>query len=74
MSKIIIPLVVFLLAGFMIYRTWTNHKSADANFSAGQQFLAENGQRENVITTDSGLQYEVLQAGTGLNIRGQKAA
>ncbi|CSI25413.1 peptidylprolyl isomerase%2C FKBP-type [Vibrio cholerae] len=22
-----------MLAGFMIYRTWTNHKSADANFS-----------------------------------------
>ena len=73
MSKIIIPLVVFLLAGFMIYRTWTNHKSADANFSAGQQFLAENGQRENVITTDSGLQYEVLQAGTGTEHPGPKS-
>ncbi|MDE1515442.1 FKBP-type peptidyl-prolyl cis-trans isomerase [Vibrio sp. dsl-7] len=72
MSKIIIPLVVFLLAGFMIYRTWTNHKAADANFAAGQHFLTENGQREDVITTDSGLQYQVLQAGNGTEHPGPK--
>lgn len=73
MSKIIIPLVVFLLAGFMIYRTWTNHKAADANFAAGQHFLTENGQREDVITTDSGLQYQVLQAGNGTEHPGPKS-
>lgn len=73
MSKIIIPLVVFLLAGFMIYRTWTNHKSQMPIF-CWAAVLAENGQRENVITTDSGLQYEVLQAGTGTEHPGQKAA
>lgn len=31
----------------------------------GQQFLAENASRDEVIVTDSGLQYEVLQAGEG---------
>ena len=31
----------------------------------GRAFLAENGQREEVVTTASGLQYEVLASGTG---------
>ena len=31
----------------------------------GKRFLAENGQRPEVVTLESGLQYEVLTAGTG---------
>ena len=65
MSKFVIPVIVFLLAGFMIYRTWTNHKSGGENFEQGQQFLIENGTKEDVITTESGLQYLVLEEGTG---------
>tara|TARA_B100001059_G_scaffold198091_1_gene203800 strand:- start:85 stop:558 length:474 start_codon:yes stop_codon:yes gene_type:complete len=65
MSKFVIPVIVFLLAGFMIYRTWTNHKSGTENFEQGQQFLLENGKKEGVITTESGLQYLVLEEGTG---------
>lgn len=38
---------------------------ADANAAAGSAFLAENGAREGVMTTESGLQYEVLEAGEG---------
>lgn len=33
--------------------------------SAGEAFLAENGKRQEVTTTPSGLQYQVLQEGTG---------
>lgn len=33
--------------------------------SDGEAFLAENGKREGVITTASGLQYEILTEGTG---------
>ncbi len=33
--------------------------------NAGQAFLAKNGQRAEVITTASGLQYEVLASGVG---------
>lgn len=35
------------------------------NAEAGAAFLAENAQREGVIVTDSGLQYEILEPGTG---------
>jgi FKBP-type peptidyl-prolyl cis-trans isomerase len=37
--------------------------SAAANLEAGKKFLEENGKREGVITTKSGLQYEILAKG-----------
>ncbi|CAH0529572.1 FKBP-type peptidyl-prolyl cis-trans isomerase [Vibrio hippocampi] len=60
MNKFILPLIALVLAAFMIYRTWNNHKASEQNFAIGQTFLAENGQKEGVITTESGLQYLVL--------------
>lgn len=65
MSKIIFPIVIFVIAAFFIYRTWNNHKAADENMAIGQTFLENNAQQEGVITTESGLQYKVLQEGTG---------
>lgn len=38
---------------------------AQKNKDAGEAFLAENGARENVETTESGLQFEVLEEGNG---------
>lgn len=38
-------------------------EKADQNLEAGKKFLEENGKRDGVITTDSGLQYEVLEKG-----------
>ena len=38
---------------------------ADGNAEAGAAFLAENAQREGVVVTESGLQYEVVTAGEG---------
>jgi FKBP-type peptidyl-prolyl cis-trans isomerase FklB len=35
------------------------------NLKAGQDFLVENGKRENVVTLPSGLQYEVIKQGDG---------
>ena len=40
-------------------------KQFEGVIAAGQQFLAENGQRPGVVTLPSGLQYEVLQEGMG---------
>jgi FKBP-type peptidyl-prolyl cis-trans isomerase len=37
--------------------------AAAANLEAGKKFLAENGKRKEVTTTESGLQYEVLTKG-----------
>lgn len=37
----------------------------EANRVAGEEFLAENGKRTGVVTTPSGLQYEVISMGTG---------
>ena len=65
MSKFIIPIIVFVLAGFMIYRTWMNQKSGEENMEQGQQYIVENGAKEGVVTTESGLQYLVLEEGTG---------
>lgn len=36
------------------------------NKQAGERFLAENAAREGVVTLESGLQYEVLEAGSGI--------
>ena len=38
---------------------------ADANLEASAAFLAENGARDGVTVTDSGLQYEILETGEG---------
>lgn len=40
-------------------------KQAAANREQGEQFLAENAQKEGVQTTESGLQYEVIEEGSG---------
>jgi len=40
-------------------------EAQSANVEAGQKFLAENAKRDGVTTTSTGLQYEVLVAGTG---------
>ena len=38
---------------------------AAANLKAGEDFLEQNKKKENVVTTPSGLQYEVLTEGAG---------
>ena len=40
-------------------------KASEAAIAAGQNFLAENAKRPEVVTLASGLQYEILTKGTG---------
>ena len=40
-------------------------KDAKENEESGKAFLAENKKREGIVTTESGLQYEVIQEGNG---------
>jgi len=65
-SKIIFPIVIFVLMVFFIYRTLNNNKDAEKNKAIGQIFLEQNAEKEGVVTTTSGLQYEVIQEGSGL--------
>lgn len=41
------------------------NESADSNKAAGEAFLAKNRSREGVVSLPSGLQYEVIEAGSG---------
>lgn len=55
-------------AGEQVIRTKQQEqasKMAEENKAKGEAYLAENAQRDGVITTESGLQYEVLTAGEG---------
>jgi FKBP-type peptidyl-prolyl cis-trans isomerase FklB len=44
-----------------------NKADSEKNQKAGEAFLAENGKKEGVKTTESGLQYKVLKAGGGVS-------
>lgn len=52
------------VAGEYIQNTMNTIKYGDTK-TQGEQFLAENGLKEGVITTASGLQYEVIKMGKG---------
>lgn len=58
---IIISIFVILYA----YHRITSNKTALKNIQLGANFLAENGQKEAIITTSSGMQYEILNKGDG---------
>ena len=65
MIKYIIIFVV-LAAGVVLYSSCLKEDTNDSyeeNLKKGQEYLTTNGQREGVITTQSGLQYEVLREG-----------
>ncbi len=40
-------------------------EKANKNLEEGQQFLAENKEREGVVSLESGIQYEIMTEGTG---------
>lgn len=42
-----------------------NATTPEENKAAGEAFLAENAKKPNIITTGSGLQYEILKKGEG---------
>ena len=56
------------IVGFVVVFIHLNYKGkqlAAQNRQVGAEFLASNKQKEGVVTLDSGLQYKVLQEGTG---------
>lgn len=69
MSKtliIAVVIVLIIIIGFWVSKSAERQKAAAAKAIAdGQQFLSENAKKEGVITTPSGLQYEILTEGDG---------
>jgi peptidylprolyl isomerase len=58
---IAVALVVF----FFTWRHFKNKRAAAGNIEAGDAFLKNNATLDGVHTTATGLQYQVLEAGTG---------
>ncbi len=53
------------LQALVAARQAAEQEKASENITVGKDFLAENGQRDGVVTLPSGLQYEVLTAAEG---------
>ncbi|MBT1444344.1 FKBP-type peptidyl-prolyl cis-trans isomerase [Shewanella sp. JM162201] len=63
--KVVLAVVVIACVVFYFFTSMNSQKAAKANEEKGAVFLAENGKRDGVKTTASGLQYEVLSTGSG---------
>ena len=61
----IIILVIVALTAFVLYKQFAGGKLASANIETGAKFLANNQSIEGVQVLPSGLQYQVLNVGTG---------
>lgn len=60
----VVAILTALLIGFTMFSIAKATSPAE-NKAAGEAFLAENAKKENIITTTSGLQYEILTPGEG---------
>ena len=64
MKNQVIAILSAILIGITMF-SMANATSPEENQAAGEAFLAENTKKENIVTTASGLQYEVLAKGEG---------
>lgn len=68
MKKILI-LIAMMVSGLALSSCSIDEDDSAAsyedNMKKGQEYLAENSKHEGIITTESGLQYEVLKEGDG---------
>lgn len=62
--KLGVSLGIGLTLGAFLF-SMGNEPTAEDNATAGKAFLAENAKKEAIITTASGLQYEILTEGKG---------
>jgi len=65
MTLCIVALIAFFNAPFAIAADSCKTPGAADNLAKAENFLAENKQKQGVITTDSGLQYEITRPGSG---------
>ncbi len=62
--KLVLALIIGLGIGFSGY-FMDKTESPEVSKAKGKAFLAENAKKDNIITTTSGLQYEILKKGEG---------
>jgi FKBP-type peptidyl-prolyl cis-trans isomerase len=60
----VVSIITVLLIGITMF-SMANATTPEENKAAGVAFLAENAKKANIVTTASGLQYEILTPGTG---------
>jgi FKBP-type peptidyl-prolyl cis-trans isomerase len=60
----VISIITALIIGITMF-SMANATSPSENKAEGAAFLVENAKKANIVTTASGLQYEILIAGTG---------
>ena len=63
MPKAFVLIAAAALLATFFWISSTDNKIATENRAKGSQFLAVNGQKEGIKTTDSGLQYRLLKKG-----------
>lgn len=63
--KIVVAVLVVVVGLFMAQRAFANKDVWQENLAQGAAFLEANKEKEGVITTRSGLQYQVLVEGEG---------
>ena len=65
MTEIILIAAAICIGWLLIRSKKQNQQLAEKNRSAGSEFLTANADKPEVTTTASGLQYEILQTGSG---------
>lgn len=61
-----VVIVLILVLGFLASRNSKEQKEAAAKaLEDGRQFLSENAKKDGIITTESGLQYEIIKDAEG---------
>ena len=60
-----ILVALILIAAFFIFQRMNAGKNAPENIQLGETFLATNAANEGVMSTQSGMQYKILEKGEG---------
>ncbi|MBQ4838781.1 FKBP-type peptidyl-prolyl cis-trans isomerase [Pseudoalteromonas luteoviolacea] len=64
-TGILVTILVFGLAWFIFNNSQKQMQIAQMNRLDAEEFLVSNAKKEGVITTESGLQYEIIEKGDG---------
>ncbi len=63
LNRVVLILIAFI-TGFAMF-SMANANTPEENKAAGEAFLTENAKKPGIVTTASGLQYQVITEGTG---------